>query len=69
MQLIGIHATDKEMEQVKRLKGIFNRKSNSDLLRFLIAEGEKILQANVSIETISTPSPSSPSVTASESGK
>lgn len=40
---IGIKATRKERDKLNSLKEIFQRRSNSDMLRFLINNGEKIL--------------------------
>jgi hypothetical protein len=47
--LIAIHATDEEVAKIKQLKVLFQRRTNSDLLRYLIDNGQKILAANVSI--------------------
>ena len=54
--LIAIHATDEEVAKIQQLKVLFQRRTNSDLLRYLIDNGQKILTANVSID-IPTPAP------------
>ena len=46
---IGLKATRKEREKLNLLKEIFQRRSNSDMLRFLINNGEKILPETVII--------------------
>lgn len=52
MTLIAIHATPAELAEVERLKEFYQRKTNSDLLRFLIHDqAQKILPKNVSIDT------------------
>ena len=58
--LIGVHVTNQEFEKVEQLKVLFGRRTNSDLLRFLIANGEKILGAIVSIDTTPAPVPVRP---------
>ena len=59
MTLIAIHATSAEVAEVERLKIFYQRKTNSDLLRFLIHEhAKKILSENVSIDTYSLTYPS-----------
>ena len=39
---IGLRATPEERKKLKHLKMVFQRRSNSDMLRFLINNGEKI---------------------------
>ena len=48
---IGIKATRKERDKLNSLKEVFQRRSNSDMLRFLINNGEKILPGAVAVET------------------
>ena len=40
---VGLKATPAERQKLKRLKQMAQRRSNSDMLRFLINNGEKIL--------------------------
>ena len=52
MTVIALHATPEEVYHVEILKAFYMRKTNSDLLRFLINEqAKKILPQNVSIDT------------------
>ena len=56
MTLIAIHATPEEVAKIQLLKAYYGRKTNSDLLRYLLqSASQKILQQKVSIETLHEP--------------
>ena len=47
---IGMRVTPTEMMKLQVLMQLFQRNTVSDMFRFLIANGEKILSANNSVE-------------------
>lgn len=47
---ICLVATREELQKFNNLKRLFQRRTDSDMMRFLINNGEKILSANTAVD-------------------